>query len=99
LVDADACRDMRRLMVRDPRKQRYQRRRIAGGAPQGAKVYAKSGTTTQTFHDAGIVTLASGRTYILVVLVTGKGGKGTIIRDISADLGRNFEQQDSADAN
>lgn len=91
LVDAEACRDMRRLMLRDPGKQRYQRRRIAGGAPKGAKVFAKSGTTTQTFHDAGIVTLADGRSYILVVLVTGKGSKGAIIRDISADLGRHFE--------
>ncbi len=90
LVDEKASKEMKQLMERDPRKQRYQRFRIAGGAPKGAKVYSKSGTTSDTFHDAGIVELTDGRQFVLVVLVEGKGMKSSVIRDLSADLSALF---------
>ena len=85
LSDKKSCDAMRKLMVRDVRNQRYQRMRIAGGTPEGAKVYSKTGTTSDTFHDAGIVTLPNGRTFILTVFITGSY-RGPFIRKISKDL-------------
>jgi len=89
LSDKKSCDAMRKLMVRDVRNQRYQRMRIAGGTPEGAKVYSKTGTTSDTFHDAGIVTLPNGRTFILTVFITGSY-RGPFIRKISKDLCRYF---------
>jgi beta-lactamase class A len=71
LVDPESCDEMRKLMVRDVRNQNYQRMRIAGGVPKGAKVFSKTGTTSDTFHDAGIVVLPNGHKFILTVFITG----------------------------
>jgi beta-lactamase class A len=89
LANQDSCDAMRRLMERDVRKQAYQRMRIAGGVPKGAKVYSKTGTTSDTFHDAGIVVLPNGRAFVLSVLITGPCRTG-FIRDISKDLSAHF---------
>ena len=80
---------MRKLMVRDVRNQPYQKMRIAGGTPRGAKVFSKTGTTADTFHDAGIVMLPNGREFILTVFITGKY-KGPFIRNVSMDLSSYF---------
>ena len=85
LSDKKSCDAMRKLMVRDFRNQRYQRMRIAGGTPKGSKVCSKTGTTSDTFHDAGIVTLPNGRTFILTIFVTGSY-RGPFIRKVSKDL-------------
>ena len=92
LADKKSTDAMRKLMVRDVRNQRYQRMRIAGGAPRGSKVFSKTGTTSDTFHDAGIVKLPNGRTFILTVFITGKN-KGPFIRNVSQDLCAYFIQQ------
>ncbi len=73
LATPESCQAMRRLMARDVNQQAYQKRRIAGGAPPGASVYSKTGTTSDTFHDAGIIVLPTGETFALVTLLTGKG--------------------------
>ena len=85
LVHPESSKEMLKLMVRDVRNQPYQRMRIAGGTPRGAKVYSKTGTTSDTFHDAGIVVLPNGREFILTVFITGKY-KGPFIRNVSMDL-------------
>ncbi|MFW5734699.1 MAG: serine hydrolase [Oceanidesulfovibrio sp.] len=79
LASPESCEAMRTLMKRDVNEQPYQKRRIAGGAPQGAQVYSKTGTTSDTFHDAGIVQLPGGRTFVLATLITGTGAKGDFI--------------------
>ena len=89
LVDPESCHEMRKLMVRDVRNQPYQRKRIAGGVPRGAKVFSKTGTTCDTFHDAGIVVLPNGHEFIVTVFITG-GYKGTFIRNVSGELSAYF---------
>ena len=92
LVDPKSCNEMRKLMVRDVRNQNYQRMRIAGGTPKGAAVFSKTGTTSDTFHDAGIVALPNGRKLILTVFITGKY-RGPFIRNVSRDVCRYFMKQ------
>lgn len=92
LVDPDSCNDMCILMARDVRKQNYQRMRIAGGTPKGAAVFSKTGTTSDTFHDAGIVVLPNGRTFVLTVFITGKY-RGPFIRNVSRDVCNYFMGQ------
>jgi len=93
LVNPESCAAMRRLMERHTRRQAYQRMRIAGGAPPGARVYSKTGTTADTFHDAGIVVLPAGHTFILTVFVMGPCRTG-FIRDTAADLSAHFMGED-----
>ena len=85
LVNPESSLEMRKLMVRDVRDQPYQKMRIAGGTPRGTQVFSKTGTSSDTFHDAGIVVLPNGRKFILTVFITGKY-KGPFIRDVSMDL-------------
>lgn len=91
LVGPDSCNAMRKLMVRDVRNQSYQRMRIAGGVPKGAEVFSKTGTTSDTFHDAGIVVLPNGRKFILTVFITGKH-RGPFIRNVSRDVCNYFKR-------
>ncbi|MCD6294689.1 MAG: serine hydrolase [Deltaproteobacteria bacterium] len=92
LVDPDSYNAMCELMVRDVRNQSYQRMRVAGGAPKGAKVFSKTGTTSDTFHDAGIVVLPNGKSFVLTVFITGRS-RGAFIRNISHDLCAYFTKQ------
>ena len=85
LVDTESCNEMRKLMVRDVKNQSYQQMRIAGGIPEGAMVFSKTGTTSDTFHDAGIVALPDGRKFVLTVFITGKY-RGAFIRDVSRNI-------------
>ena len=85
LVDSDSCNAMCELMVRDVRNQSYQRMRVAGGVPKGAEVFSKTGTTSDTFHDAGIVVLPNGRKFILTVFISGRH-RGAFIRNVSRDV-------------
>jgi beta-lactamase class A len=89
LVDPGSCNAMCELMVRDVRNQSYQRMRVAGGAPKGAEVFSKTGTTSDTFHDAGIVVLPNGRKFILTVFITGRH-RGPFIRNVSRDMSNYF---------
>lgn len=92
LAGPESCDEMRKLMHRDVRKQPYQRMRIAGGAPEGSNVYSKTGTTSNTFHDAGIVVLPNGEKFILTVFLTG-GYRGPFIRNVSRALSQYFMNQ------
>jgi beta-lactamase class A len=85
LVDSNSCNAMCELMVRDVRNQSYQRMRVAGGAPKGAEVFSKTGTTSDTFHDAGIVVLPNGQKFILTVFISGRH-RGAFIRNVSRDV-------------
>jgi len=85
LVDPNSCNAMCELMVRDVRNQSYQRMRVAGGAPRGAEVFSKTGTTSDTFHDAGIVVLPNGQKFILTVFISGRH-RGAFIRNVSRDV-------------
>ncbi len=85
MVDPESCDAMYQLMVRDVRNQAYQRMRIAGGTPRGSEVFSKTGTTSDTFHDAGIVVLPNGRKFILTVFITGRH-RGPFIRNVSRDV-------------
>ncbi len=89
LSDPKSCSEMCQLMFRNVRKQAYQRMRIAGGTPKGSKVFSKTGTTSDTFHDAGIVVLPNGHRFILTVFITGRY-KGAFIRNMSRDLSTHF---------
>ncbi len=89
LGDPESCEEMRQLMVRDVRNQSYQRMRIAGGVPRGATVYSKTGTTSDTFHDAGIVVLPNGREFVLTVFITGKY-RGPFIRNVARGVSDYF---------
>ncbi|TVM18811.1 hypothetical protein DPQ33_04915 [Oceanidesulfovibrio indonesiensis] len=86
LASPESCDAMRTLMKRDVSEQPYQKRRIAGGVPQGAEVYSKTGTTSDTFHDAGIVQLPDGRTFVLATLITGTGAKGDFIPALTSRI-------------
>ena len=92
LVDPESCNEMRKLMVRDIRNQNYQRMRIAGGIPKGGKIFSKTGTTCDTFHDAGIVILPNGKKFVLTIFITGKY-KGSFIRNVSRDVCAYFTNQ------
>jgi len=85
LSDPKSCSEMCQLMFRDVRNQAYQRMRIAGGTPKGSKVFSKTGTTADTFHDAGIVVLPNGQQFILTVFITGRY-RGAFIRNVSRDF-------------
>ena len=89
MVDPESCDAMCELMVRDVRNQAYQRMRIAGGTPRGSEVFSKTGTTSDTFHDAGIVTLPNGKSFVLTVFITGRS-RGAFIRNVSKDLSAYF---------
>lgn len=78
--------EVRRRMQRDPAKQPYQKRRIAGGAMQtpGVAVYSKSGTWGPIFADAGIIRSPSGRQLVLAVFLDSNPAyRGDFIADLA----------------
>jgi len=60
-------------MRRDPRRQAYLKRRIAGGADlrPDLEVFSKTGTWGPIYADAGIVRHASGHQLVVVVFLEG----------------------------
>ena len=66
--------EVRERMRRDPRRQPYLWRRIAGGADPGKgdlEVFSKTGTWGPIYADAGIVRHASGHQFAIVVILDG----------------------------
>ena len=61
-----SCREMLAVLER----QRFNDG-ITAGLPPGTRVAHKTGSITALYHDAGVVTTASGRRYVLVVLTRG----------------------------
>jgi beta-lactamase class A len=70
-LSPESAAEVRRRMQRDPVKQPYQARRIAGGALKttGVEVYSKSGTWGPIFADAGIIRSPGGRQLVLAVFI------------------------------
>ena len=65
-ASASACREMTAVLER----QRFNDG-IPAGLPAGTRVAHKTGWITATHHDGGIVSLADGRRFVLVVLTRG----------------------------
>jgi beta-lactamase class A len=66
--------EVRERMRRDPRRQPYLWKRIAGGADPGKgdlEVFSKTGTWGPIYADAGIVRHASGHQFAIVVILDG----------------------------
>ena len=77
---------VRKRMQRDPNKQPYQWRRIAGGAVRtmGVEVYSKTGTWGPIYADAGIVHAADGRQFALAVYIDSTPAyRGSFIAELS----------------
>lgn len=79
--------EVRRRMHRDPRKQKYLKHRIAGGAQSCAEsmqVESKTGTYGRIIADAGIVRSTDGRELVVVVFVDSSPRyRGSFIADLS----------------
>jgi beta-lactamase class A len=78
--------EAREQMRRDPRRQRYQRKRIAGGADlrPDLEVFSKTGTWGPIFADAGIVRHASGHQLVVVVFLEGSPAyRGSFIAELT----------------
>lgn len=80
---------VRKRMQRDPNKQPYQWRRIAGGAvrTEGVDVYSKTGTWGPIYADAGIVRAADGRQFTLAIYIDATPAyRGNFIAELSNRL-------------
>ena len=80
---------VRKRMQRDPNKQSYQWRRIAGGAvpTKGVEVYSKTGTWGPIYADAGIVRAADGRQFTLAVYIDSTPAyRGSFISSLSRQV-------------
>ena len=78
--------EAREQMRRDPRRQRYLARRIAGGADlrPDLEVFSKTGTWGPIFADAGIVRHASGHQLVVVVFLDGRPAyRGPFIAELT----------------
>jgi beta-lactamase class A len=74
-LSPESSAEVRERMRRDPRRQPYLRKRIAGGAdPRSGdlEVFSKTGTWGPIFADAGIVRHASGHQLVLAVFLEGE---------------------------
>jgi 5'-nucleotidase (lipoprotein e(P4) family) len=85
-LSPESAAEIRQRMQRDPAKQPYQVRRIAGGAlkTRGVEVYSKSGTWGPIFADAGIIRSPSGRQLVLAVFIDSEPAyRGDFIADLA----------------
>jgi beta-lactamase class A len=85
-LSPESSAEVRRRMKRDPRKQPYQRKRIAGGAMQtpGVEVFSKTGTWGPIFADAGIIRGPEGRQLVLAVFIDSTPAyRGTFIAELA----------------
>ena len=80
---------VRKRMQRDPNKQPYQWRRIAGGAvrTKGVEVYSKTGTWGPIYADAGIIRGPDGRQFTLAVYIDSTPAyRGNFISNLSKQV-------------
>jgi beta-lactamase class A len=85
-LSPESCAEVRRRMRRDPRRQPYLARRIAGGADlrPDLEVYSKTGTWGPIFADAGIVRHASGHQIVVAVFLEGQPAyRGSFIAELT----------------
>jgi beta-lactamase class A len=69
IATPEDCAEMRRLMVRKPqsRSRHWSRLIFQDSLPRGTTIWGKSGYTSDTSHDAAIITTSEGRRFVLVV--------------------------------
>jgi len=85
-LSPESSAEVRQRMRRDPRRQPYLARRIAGGADLRAdlEVYSKTGTWGPIFADAGIVRHDSGHQIVVVVFLEGQPAyRGSFIAELT----------------
>ncbi len=66
--DCEAMRQLMRRDLRDGNDEGNGRRRFKDMLPDGTTLYSKSGYTSDTSHDAGIIIAPSGRRFVLAVM-------------------------------
>jgi beta-lactamase class A len=91
---------VREQMRRDPRRQPYLKKRIAGGADlrPDLEVFAKTGTWGPIFADAGIVRHASGHQLVVVVFLEGQPAyRGSFIAKLTRRAVRRLLPQPEAE--
>ena len=85
-LSPESSAEVREQMRRDPRRQRYLMRRIAGGADlrPDLEVFSKTGTWGPIFADAGILRHASGHQLVVVVFFEGRPAyRGSFIAQLT----------------
>lgn len=89
-LSKESSADVRRRMHRDPKKQKYLRHRIAGGAhrcDESMTIESKTGTFGRIIADAGIVRNDEGRELIVVVFIDSSPRyRGSFIADVSEKM-------------
>jgi len=81
--------EVRERMIRDPRKQPYLARRIAGGTDlrEDIEVYSKTGTWGPIYADAGILRHASGEQLVVAAFIEGRPAyRGSFIAKLTRAL-------------
>ena len=85
-ISPEGSREVRRRMKRDPAKQPYLHRRIAGGAMKvkGVEVYSKTGTWGPIYADAGIVRNGGAGDLVVAVFLEGRPAyRGSFVAELS----------------
>jgi len=82
--DCDAMRGLMERDARDRRRNGY-RRIFQDALPEGTTVWGKSGFTSDTSHDAAIITTTDGRRFILVVLAEVTWDNTSFLGDCAAE--------------
>lgn len=91
VADERSCGKMLKLLRRSPKRaKQYKVKRIAAGVPDSAKVWSKAGWTGLENHDAGIVELADGSRFVLVVFTLYKDKETDIIQRITEKVAAAF---------
>jgi hypothetical protein len=96
LGSAEDCDAMRTLMARDTKdRNRSGYRRIFQDAlPAGTILWGKSGFTSETSHDAGIITSPSGRRFILVVMAEVNWDNTSFLGKFAAETMKKLDDMD-----
>jgi hypothetical protein len=85
-LSPESSAEAREQMRRDTRRQRYLKRRIAGGADlrPDLEIFSKTGTWGPIFADAGIVRHSSGHQLVVVVFLEGRPAyRGAFIAELT----------------
>ena len=89
-VSPSRCERMKALLSRDPKARPAPEDQttgfVAGGLPDGAKLWSKAGWTSQTRHDCALVELPDGRRQIVVLFTEGHAQDESLLPGITRDL-------------
>lgn len=89
-VTAARCEQMKALLARDPKAAPKPDDQttgfLAGGLPEGAKLWSKAGWTSQTRHDCAWVELPDARRVVLVVFTEGHAQDESLLPALAREL-------------